>query len=423
MHIDFFKNNNKEVLSLMKVLYVENDKNTREKFVRFIRNRVLHLTVAANGQEGLDAFNKERPDIIVTDIDMPIMDGLIMLEEIRSIDKSVPVVIVATDNKSHFLHSSKLGVEYYIKKPTDSKLLLSLLSSIANTLKQQKIQWGINEFILTLFDINSTYLAVFDEKLIYLNSSFKHFLGVENTEDFYRQNRDFVSLIRNRDKDLTDDSILVKWALEQTKDCFIQLKHLKTGEVHNLLLSVATVPSGGVLLAFTDITRIDQEKKYYQFMAEYDGLTKVYNRNKIINELKRETARSERYNMSLSALMIDVDHFKGINDTYGHLTGDSAIIELIALIGNMVRRTDILGRYGGDEFILVMPSTSGENGLIVGEQVRQSVSQHAFKEIGHITCSIGVAEYVKGETSDEFFRRMDEALYRAKNAGRNKVKN
>jgi diguanylate cyclase (GGDEF)-like protein len=202
-----------------------------------------------------------------------------------------------------------------------------------------------------------------------------------------------------------------------------QIKLPKREEPYTFILNATPISSKNkdFLLTVADITKFEKEKQRLQFLADYDALTKVYNRRKINKELDSEVARAARYGQHFSIIMIDIDHFKKINDTYGHLAGDVVLMEFAELLQNKIRQTDLLGRYGGEEFILVMPSTSLDGAAEIANRLRQYVASFNFTTVGHITCSMGVAEYEQDENSSTFVKRADDALYAAKRNGRNRV--
>ncbi len=156
-------------------------------------------------------------------------------------------------------------------------------------------------------------------------------------------------------------------------------------------------------------------------MAVQDALTGAYNRNKIEQILQREIERASRYRSPLSLLLFDLDHFKNVNDTYGHLSGDYVLRTVIGIIRNDIRSTDALGRWGGEEFMLVAPETDREQAAALAEKIREHVVLFGYEGVGMITISCGLAVYEIGETTDSLIRRADDALYRAKRKGRNRV--
>jgi diguanylate cyclase (GGDEF)-like protein/hemerythrin-like metal-binding protein len=156
-------------------------------------------------------------------------------------------------------------------------------------------------------------------------------------------------------------------------------------------------------------------------LAMKDELTGVYNRHYLDQTLHAEMERQDRYSMPLSLIMIDIDHFKLINDNFGHDVGDIVLTEIAHRISNGIRETDVLFRWGGEEFFILMPHTEISGAALLADKLRIMVSSVPINPVGIISASFGVAERSKGEPRNDVFRRIDQALYRAKNGGRNRV--
>jgi two-component system, cell cycle response regulator len=175
-----------------------------------------------------------------------------------------------------------------------------------------------------------------------------------------------------------------------------------------------------------ETTRADNRR--LEALATTDPLTRVLNRRALIDRLTSEVDRARRYDSSLALLLFDIDHFKQINDTAGHLAGDTVLRQLGALLEDAVRKVDIVARYGGEEFIAILPETSSEGAVIFAERLRERISNHAFDigagRIVRLTVSIGIATFPSAgvASTEDLIARADEALYRAKAAGRNQVK-
>jgi diguanylate cyclase (GGDEF)-like protein len=159
-------------------------------------------------------------------------------------------------------------------------------------------------------------------------------------------------------------------------------------------------------------------------LAIRDELTAAFNRRFLMETLAREHSRAERANEPLSICMVDIDHFKLINDTLGHAAGDSVLRHFAAIAPRGLRGIDTFGRFGGEEFLLVLPGTDRQGALAVAERVRAVTEAADFPDLPferRVTVSAGVATYVRGEDTGALLARADKALYQAKNAGRNKV--
>jgi diguanylate cyclase (GGDEF)-like protein len=156
-------------------------------------------------------------------------------------------------------------------------------------------------------------------------------------------------------------------------------------------------------------------------IALFDQLTGLYNRRSFDSFFEKELARSNRYDSHLSVILVDIDHFKNVNDTYGHPVGDEVLKELAQILQNSIRSSDFACRWGGEEFVILMPETNLEAAKEKAESVRQVVADFLFSKVGHLTVSFGVSYPDKGEFAKDFFERVDRALYKAKDEGRNRV--
>lgn len=152
-----------------------------------------------------------------------------------------------------------------------------------------------------------------------------------------------------------------------------------------------------------------------------DQLTGLYNRLKIDQTLNIEILRAQRTGQALSIIMLDVDHFKQINDVYGHQTGDQVLITMAKLLCLRTREIDIIGRWGGEEFIIICSCTTLEGAMTLAENIRTTIDTHLFEHVNHASVSLGVSTYVLGDTVIDLIARADTALYAAKHAGRNQV--
>jgi len=174
-----------------------------------------------------------------------------------------------------------------------------------------------------------------------------------------------------------------------------------------------------------EVTQADNLR--LEALARTDPLTQLLNRRALLQQLAMEVERTRRYNAPLSILMIDVDEFKDVNDTHGHLAGDQVLIEVALLLARTARSVDSVARYGGDEFVIAVPETGEAGAIAFAERLRDKIQSHAF-DIGKgeplkLTVSIGVADFpeAKVETAEDLLDCADQALYRAKAGGRNLV--
>jgi len=181
----------------------------------------------------------------------------------------------------------------------------------------------------------------------------------------------------------------------------------------------------GILIKYDglieDITERKQLENKLERLATIDELTQVYNRTKFQEVIKSELERAKRYNHPLSMLMFDIDHFKAINDTYGHSVGDYVLQTLAQIAKENLREIDYLVRWGGEEFIIIAPETDLGRAKALAERIRTAIENYRFDQAGKITISFGVTEFKESDTEDTFIRRADDAMYKAKEKGRNRV--
>ena len=173
--------------------------------------------------------------------------------------------------------------------------------------------------------------------------------------------------------------------------------------------------------------KLQQTQSRLEDLSIHDALTGLYNRREFQRRLKQELDRSRRYRRSFALLMLDVDHFKAVNDAYGHLTGDQVLRAVSALLTKEVRPEDVAVRYGGEEFVVLLPETPHDGALVVAERIRNTLAASPITAVEGrqvtVTASIGVVSFPEqGDTQDTLIAAVDRALYAAKQAGRNRVR-
>ena len=166
---------------------------------------------------------------------------------------------------------------------------------------------------------------------------------------------------------------------------------------------------------------LEKMKNDLEKLATTDVLTQIHNRYSIMNILNNEMHRSKRYNTPLSLIIFDIDFFKKVNDTYGHDVGDKTLFSLSQLVQKNLREIDQVGRYGGEEFLIVLPNTTLNEAKVFTNRLRKDVEIYPFEIVGSITISLGLVEFQHNETLNELFKRADNLLYKSKGNGRNKV--
>jgi diguanylate cyclase (GGDEF)-like protein/PAS domain S-box-containing protein len=202
----------------------------------------------------------------------------------------------------------------------------------------------------------------------------------------------------------------------------------KDGQTKTLLISTSVIRTmdgaAHVLGMMHDITERKKLENQLREQAAMDCLTRLYNRRHIIEALEKEIARLNRYGGCLAVMMLDLDHFKRVNDDHGHLAGDATLREVARIAKDSLRPYDVIGRFGGEEFFVLLPETCREDARIVGERIRERIAGARFVFDGsraRVTVSIGVAQYRASDDCDSIIKRADDKLYVAKRTGRDQV--
>ncbi|MEN3042163.1 MAG: diguanylate cyclase, partial [Fervidobacterium sp.] len=183
----------------------------------------------------------------------------------------------------------------------------------------------------------------------------------------------------------------------------------------------------GKVLITRDVTKRRELSIQLEYYASHDYLTGISNRRMVFNFIQKQFEFAKRYKRKFSIMIMDIDHFKRINDTYGHQTGDKVLKHIVKLVEKRLRSSDIIGRYGGEEYIIVLPETDASHGRLLAEDLRNMIYNSEFDYKGvkiKITASFGISEFDFNEvnlTVDELVKRADIALYQSKSSGRNRV--
>jgi len=243
------------------------------------------------------------------------------------------------------------------------------------------------------------------------------------------------------DKNLHDLLIKNKESLEKFKNDFRHFQldgtcaHLQkvtefktknnAGDMLNIELSLTSIKLEGGYYAIGVMRDIGERKKTEEaiyLLTITDPLLKIYNRRYFTQKLKEEIERVKRTKAGFSLIMMDIDHFKTINDDFGHQIGDQVLLGLAETIKQRIRKTDIFARWGGEEFVILLPDTNLENAVHLAEELLINISSMEINGARRITASFGVTSYRKGDTLDTITKRADDLMYKAKAAGRNCVR-
>jgi len=281
----------------------------------------------------------------------------------------------------------------------------------------------------TLFDdvINSSEDMIFVtnfETISFSNKKFKEYLSIDYVDDIKDVMTLFISMYGYLHKDLLKDNesfnnLILRTPQEDRIVCLID--QTMNPKAFTISIAKSSYNEKDFLVTLTDITKIKERELQISNKAFYDSLTGVYNRNKFDELVAIELKRDKRYNNSLSIAIVDIDHFKIFNDTYGHLIGDEVLIMIADYLNTNVRDTDVFARWGGEEFVILFPQTTKEKAQLVCEKLRVGISCLEHKIAGNVTASFGVTQYKENDVLSTLFKRADDSLYKAKESGRNRV--
>lgn len=211
----------------------------------------------------------------------------------------------------------------------------------------------------------------------------------------------------------------------QDGSCRFEWVHLTSqGELTWIEVILTVIPLEGhemVQAVWRDINERKRTELELQHRATHDALTGIYNRDHLYQQLVEAEARFRRYAAPFSLILMDVDHFKAVNDRHGHTVGDRVLKTLVQRIQDSLRESDVLGRWGGEEFLVLAPETDAGGALELAERIRLAVADTRFPDAGHITVSLGVAACRRGASIDTLIVEADRAMYLAKEQGRNQV--
>jgi two-component system cell cycle response regulator len=465
----------------MKILIVEDDFNARNVLEKILQSAGFEVAVARDGEQGLALARSERPSLVITDILMPGIDGFRFLREVRKDDrlKDVPVIFYTGNylDKEDEKLAYDLGVSKFLLKPLAAADIISVVNTL---LRKQAAHTAVKRSSPSLDD--AVFQKLYDERLV---SKLKHKVienddVKKNLENIMEGIADGVVVI-DREHTIIQANSAVAASLRMDKQKMIgrkcyeiihkskvpcegpkclcpgsqifdrganSVKILHThiddrGDERHVEITASPVKDGAgrtfamvethrdIMEKYSDdelvklVKKLNEAQTHLKHMAITDDLTGLRNRRYIVERLDEECERARRTGHPLSLIMLDIDHFKEINDRHGHLFGDVVLRVVAARIKSILRKHDIVGRVGGEEFLIICPESSIDETLIVAERIRMLINEETIGDGVNevmVALSAGVTEITKSDTtSDRIFSRVDRALYKAKEAGRNKV--
>ncbi|MBI5970756.1 MAG: diguanylate cyclase [Deltaproteobacteria bacterium] len=470
-----------DVAANNKVLIIDDSATCQEMFDGVLKSNGYETRCVSDGKDSLAVISDWAPSVILLDLMMPGMDGQEVCKVIRQANLPVRpsiIVVSAKDDKDTIVDALACGADDFVIKPFNDAELIARVKAQQRILNFYREIEQDKKNLESILEITTAVSASLDPSEV-LNVIVNKVAGVTNAVRcsvvlVAKENEGYV-LASHEDPSVTELKIdLAKYPEIQrvisTKEALylndmvsnpllapvqghIQgLKEMSAlvvpivfnDEVLGTLFLRARRKEKGFSKKEMDFCRIvanssfyairnaklfdkiTRERETFKEIAIKDHLTTLYNHNFFYTRLDEEFDRAVRYDTPLSVIMLDIDDFKNINDSYGHRVGDVVLREVSAMIKKGVRKTDVVARYGGEEFAVILPHTPLKGALEEGERLRAMIESHAYGGVisEKVTVSVGVAAYPMkaAMNSGDLVNRADDALYKAKWSGKNCVR-
>ncbi|MDD2780746.1 EAL domain-containing protein [Sulfuricurvum sp.] len=426
------------MLNSLILLYIEDDESTISAFINAFGDEFKTILIGRNGEEGLALFQKHSPHMIISDLQLPKMSGLDMIEEIRKSDGAIPIIVnSAFSDTNLLLRSIDLRVDSYVLKPTKPHQLLSVMHKVARINVLENLLKTSKETMQTIIDeIPDPILYIKpDYTVLMLNNAAKK-LNPNLTNE---QSTKCYSLNYHLKRPCNEDDHVCPIQQVQTSKQSMTVRQIhltKSGEKRHIELHVRPIfDEDGEISAYLEIshditdyiTIQDQllaETEKLSHISMHDPLTQLPNR-RLLNDRIEQTIQHKHRNKEIFALFfIDLDHFKEVNDSMGHLSGDQLLIEVAKRIKKVTRKGDTIARIGGDEFVMVIENGSDLSHFAQVAEKLKKLFETPFLIGGKkifSACSIGISVYPNdGESAEILLSNADAAMYTSKESGRNK---
>ncbi len=455
-----------------KVLIVDDEVVTRRLLENAALTASLNLTVRSchDAESAWELFLNEEPRLVVVDWVLPGMSGVELCRKMRSskIGQYITILMVTSNDQPEDMEKGlEAGANFYMVKPVQRKFFQAWLSSATKKVQElrgfEQSDGKIKNIKIELEDVNQQLEAAIsrantltmeaEKAYLEINQIFKTVTGgilvIDNDYNILKHNDNFLDML----EDPIDGAINKKCydifpsSLCDTPDCPLQQANRHQGKYIANYINTKTLHDGstvhystistplrslvneniGIVEHITDITQqvvaeeaLKESEKKYKELSMTDELTGLFNKRHFNQTLQIEVHRTARYGQPLSLAMMDIDNFKIHNDTYGHAEGDKVLAKLGIIINDGLRQNDIACRYGGEEFVVILPATDGKGALVVAERIRTAFAATVFCDnTVHKTLSIGVTQYTAGDNKEILVKRADDHLYYAKGHGKN----
>lgn len=419
------------------LLYVEDDKQTVEAFLDAFGDVFKNILVAYNAEDGFELFVQEKPDMVLTDLQMPKVSGLEMIAKIREVNNTIPIIVNSAFNNTNFLiESIAMHVNEYTMKPINPYALLAILEDIGKKIILEKEMRKSQEMLQTIInEIPYPILYLNTNREVQLYNIAANKLDISQVINPYTKCHE---LLFKRHKKC--DNKLFNCPIEYVK------KTKKPTTLHNIEILFENRPSyfdihmrpiieqetqeiSGFVEIMHDVTdyvhmhqNLLEQKEQLEHISMHDQLTRLPNRRLLGDRVEQLIKRKLRSGETFGIFFIDLDHFKEVNDSMGHLAGDLLLIEFSKRIRKSIREEDTFARLGGDEFILLLENgpdmTHYEEFAVKIQEILKEPFVIDNKEI-YSPCSIGISIFPKdGNTVENLISNADAAMYASKHSGR-----
>ncbi len=389
-----------------KILVVDDDQNLRKTLADILRVKGYDAVVAPNGSEAIAAAARETFSLALIDLQLPDMRGLEVMARIKATSPLTEAIILTGHaSMDSAIEAIGQGAFSYLLKPYQiDELLLAIRHAVERKQAQEEILRLASFPRLLPSPVIEINLA---GEVTYLNPAAAGIFPELATRGLSHPLLEGLGELLTSLRQGSGEGDIVREA---------QLGE-ETYELH-----VSYVRESGLIriyvLIVTQRKRAEQE---IHLLATTDSLTGIANRREFMRVLENEVDRAKRYGVPLSVVMYDLDFFKRVNDTFGHSVGDSVLQAVTALVKENIRSTDVAARWGGEEFMVLMPQSDIGAAREAAEKLRLAIATHRFDKAEELTASFGVAAFERRDDLNSLLKRVDDALYRAKDLGRNRV--
>ncbi len=424
------------------VLYIRDaDKDTEIKLKEYFATLDLAEDALSGMEKYKEYYNKHQCfyELVICDIEIPTLNGIELSKKILELNSDQMIIMSSIyNNPVHLCELINLGIAGFLLKPIETQQLNNILYRVSKMIINRKAELEHHtyekkekQFLLEVMDLQDNIIIITDGLQIEsANQSLLDFFNFKTLEEFKKAHKCICfAFIHSKGYFhlglLQKDELWIEYILnQQNQDTMVLMKNAKTQKTESFKVSVNYFSSKKRYIAtFSNITNIALKNKIDKHNATHDNLTGIYNRHKLNDLLQSHFSPMREVEVqSFAFIMFDIDHFKKINDTYGHLVGDRVLKQLTRTIQENVRGNDIFIRWGGDEFILVIEKVTAEQATKVTKHLCHTIEQETYDKVGQLTCSFGVSLYRNGDTLSQMISRVDKAMYDAKNNGRNQIR-